>query len=91
MVPGGLHDSGSLRICQRSFGEDPVRMVYQEPEALNHTMTHCNEHLLEKMIGELCNTLLPMTQGQLFVLVWFLIFLFWGRCCRAEGKIWGTG
>ncbi|KAL6030211.1 hypothetical protein STEG23_035739 [Scotinomys teguina] len=30
-----LHDSGQLRDIPEEFGEDPVMMVYQKPEALN--------------------------------------------------------
>ncbi|KAL6087619.1 hypothetical protein STEG23_034499 [Scotinomys teguina] len=35
---------GNSGISKRSFDEDPVMMVYQKSEALNQTMTHCNEH-----------------------------------------------
>ena len=43
---------GSCRLSERSFGEGPVMTVCQKSEALNQTMTHCNEHLQVKTIGQ---------------------------------------
>ena len=33
------------RVSGRSFGEGPLWMVYQKPEALSRTATHCSGHL----------------------------------------------
>lgn len=42
----------SYRLSQRSFGEDPMMMVYQIQKNLNQTSDSLHEHLLVKLIGK---------------------------------------
>lgn len=54
---------GNSRISKKSFGEDPVMMVYQRSEALEQTNYSLQpiEHWFLGQIGQkgmLCNTLL---------------------------------
>lgn len=62
------HKIFKTHVPQKNSSEDPVRMVYQTPEALSSPVTHCNEHLpikLERKRGSLYETLKPpATSGQ---------------------------